>query len=232
MVRALQPPHRPLPKTTHLWWWQPNPTAKSWQWCRVYHQSHHTPNGTTFRHFGPLARFDHHHSADEPAHDPARAVLYLGSDLATSACEVFGDKAIAELCPAWRVCILTPTRKLAMFDLTAAGAAMAIGALPSLSDGNESRSLTQQWARAIYEDQPAEPAVTGVRYRSAYNNGAALALWDCENNIEVLPDRHGRLQDIPLTDKRVLSRLQIRMSQRRINVTTIPASACPICART
>jgi hypothetical protein len=40
---------------------------------------------------------------------------------------------------------------------------MAIGALPALGDGNEARSLTQQWARAIYEDQPAGPEITGMR---------------------------------------------------------------------
>ena len=42
---------------------------------------------------------------------------------------------------------------------------MAIGALPALSDGNEARSLTQQWARAIYEDQPAGPETTGIAGR-------------------------------------------------------------------
>ena len=47
---------------------------------------------------------------------------------------------------------------------------MAIGALPSLCDGNERRSLTQQWARAIYEDEPAGPDVAGIHYRSAYNH--------------------------------------------------------------
>ena len=54
-----------------------------------------------------------------------------------------------------------------MYDLAAEGAAMAIGALPALSDANEARSLTQQWARAIYEDQPAGPETTGIHYRSA-----------------------------------------------------------------
>ncbi|MGC2714942.1 MAG: hypothetical protein WA366_16315, partial [Pseudolabrys sp.] len=72
-------------------------------------------------------------------------------DLATSACEVFGDAGIAAICPNYRVAIIAPTTKLVMYDLAAEGAAMAIGALPALSDGNEARRLTQQWARAIYE---------------------------------------------------------------------------------
>jgi hypothetical protein len=49
-----------------------------------------------------------------------------------------------------------------MYDLDAKGAAMAIGALPSLGNGNEPRSLTQQWARAIYDEKPAGSAVTGT----------------------------------------------------------------------
>lgn len=85
-----------------------------------------------------------------------RRVLYVGEDLATSACEVFGDAGIAAICPNYRVAIIAPTITLAMFNLAAKGAAMAIGALPALGDGNEARSITQQWPRAIYEDQPAK----------------------------------------------------------------------------
>jgi RES domain len=112
----------------------------------------------TFRRYGPKARFDHQHPADPPVEDPTgRRVLYVGEDLATSACEVFGDAGIAAICPFYRVAIIAPTTTLAMFNLVAKGAAMAIGALPALGDGNEPRSLTQQWVRAIYEDKPAAP---------------------------------------------------------------------------
>ena len=75
-----------------------------------------------------------------------------------------------------------------MFDLAAKGAALAIDALPALGDGNEARSLTQQWARAIYKDQPAGPGITGIHYRSGYNSGQALALWDCDADVEVVRD--------------------------------------------
>jgi RES domain len=122
--------------------------------------------------YGPMARFDHHDRADPPVVDTTgRRVLYVGEDLATSACEVFGDAGIAAICTFYRVAIITPTTTLAMYDLAAKGAAMAIGALPALGDGNEARSLTQQWARAIYEDQPAGPEITGIHYRSGYNSG-------------------------------------------------------------
>ena len=168
MVRALGPPSRPLPKTGDktVWWWNPPQASARWWWCRVYHQGKYTPDGVTFRQYGPAARFDHHHPADPPVVDTTgRRILYVGEDLATSACEVFGDAGIAAICPNYRVAIIAPTTKLVMYDLAAEGAAMAIGALPALSDGNEARSLTQQWARAIYEDQPAGPKTTGIAGR-------------------------------------------------------------------
>jgi hypothetical protein len=213
-----------------VWWWAPNPNPARWQWCRVYHRSAQTPDGIAFRRYGPLHRFDHHRAADLPAEDPeSRRILYVGEDLATSACEVFGGAGIARVCPGWRVCIIAPIRKLAMFDLACKGAAMAIGALPSLADGNEKRSLTQEWARAIYEDQPAGPEATGIHYRSGYNNGRSLALWDCDRDVEVIHDARGQLQDLSLDDPRVLRRLQVQLPRRHINVTTVPASSCKRC---
>ena len=83
---------RPLPKASYHWSWEPRPEATRWQWCRVYHQSTHAPDGATFRGYGPKARLDHHHPAVPPIVDPSgRRILYVGVDLATSACEVFGE---------------------------------------------------------------------------------------------------------------------------------------------
>lgn len=184
----------------------------------------------TFRRYGPLARFDHHHEATPAAVDASgRRVLYVGADLATSACEVFGETGIAAICPRYRVSIVEPISPLTMFNLARTGAALRIGALPALSVGNERRALTQLWARAIYEDQPAGSAVQGVRYRSAYNDGISLALWDCDDDVRIV--RAGRLQDLPLDDPRVLQRLQVAMSQRGINVTTVSSDDCAVCRR-
>jgi RES domain len=232
MVRQLKSPKRPLPKAPYVWWWVPSPNAPRWRWCRVYHRGEHTPDGVTFRRYGPLHRFDHHHEADPPATDPdGRRILYVGEDLATSACEVFGEAGIAQVCPGWRVAIVAPARRLAMFDLAKKGAALAIGALPALADGNEARSLTQEWARAIYEDHPAGSEVTGIHYRSAYNGGESLALWDCDADIETITAGRGQRQDLALNDPRILCRLQVQLSQRHIHVTTVPAERCEKCAR-
>jgi hypothetical protein len=232
MVRALGPPPDPLPKAKRVWRWNPPAASARWWWCRVYHLGKHVPDGITFRRYGPKARFDHHLPADPPVVDKTdRRVLYVGEDLATSACEVFGEAGVAAICPCYRVAIIAPTTTLRMFDLAAKGAALAIGALPALGDGNEARSLTQQWARAIYKDQPAGPGITGIHYRSGYNSGESLALWNCDDDVEVVRDGGGHPQDIALNDPRILRRLQVQLRRRRINVTTVPSSECSECKK-
>jgi RES domain len=114
MVRKLGPPSRPLPKAKQVWRWNPPQPSARWWWCRVYHQGKYTPDGITFRRYGPTARFDHHQPADPPVVDTTgRRVLYVGEDLATSACEVFGDAGIAAICPNYRVAIIAPTTTVA-----------------------------------------------------------------------------------------------------------------------
>ena len=118
-----------------------------------------------------------------------------------------------------------------MFDLARKGAALAIGALPALADGSEARPLTQEWARAIYEDQPAGAEATGVRYRSAYNFGFSLALWDCDDGVEIVRGARGGLQDMALNDSRVFLRFQVQMRKRLIDVTTVSSADCTECKK-
>jgi len=197
----------------------------------VYHRSRHTPRGDTPRGFGPLARFDPHTPpAAAPGIDPqGRTVLYAGQDLATSACEVFGEAGEAQLCPAWCVTLLRPVRPLTLFDLTAPGSAMAIGALPSLADGPHPRPLTQAWARAVYEDDPTGGHVDGIRYRSAYNSGLALALWDSSGRVTAAQDAAGVEQDFALRHPSMLSRLETAMAPRHIVLTMTDSDDCPQC---
>ena len=234
MVRALGPPHGRSPRQqtkrsgggTHR-----RPLRGGGGVASTTKASTHPtalPSGST----GPAARFDHHHPADPPVIDTTgRRILYVGEDLATWACEVFGDAGIAAICPTYRVAIIASTTKLVMYDLAAEGVAMAIGALPALSDGNEARSLTQQWARAIYEDQPAGPETTGIHYRSGYNSGESLGLWDCDADVEVVHDDAGHLQGMALADPRILLRLEVELRWRQITVTTVPSSDCNECKK-
>ena len=181
--------------------------------------------------FGPLARFDHHTPpASDPALDPdGRSVLYVGGDLVTSAAEVFGEAGEAALCPRWRVAILRPVRPLRLLDLVVPGAAMAIGALPTLADGHHPRAVTQEWARAVYEDDPLGAHLDGIRYRTAYDGGVALVLWDSGRLVEVVASSSGEVQDFPVSDPRILARTTAGLNRRRVVVRTCGPDECPRC---
>jgi RES domain len=105
---------------------------------------------------------------------------------------------------------------------------MAIGALPALCDGNEKRDLTQQWARAIYEDQPAWRRVTGIRYRSAYNGGISLALWDISGQVRTVMTRR-RVADYALASRELLARVQTELAMRLISYELVAPADCPVC---
>ncbi|WP_235214972.1 RES domain-containing protein [Rhodococcus opacus] len=144
---------------------------------------------------------------------------------------VFGEAGVAALCPHWRITQVRPVRDIVTYDLTTPGALLAIGALPALAAGNEHRGLTQQWARAIYEDQPSATKVDGIHYRTAYNDDHALALWDCDNAITVAHDRTGQLLDLPLTHPRIHPRLLAALIPRHITITPTDETHCPNCQR-
>lgn len=154
-------------------------------------------------------------------------MLYVAENLVTGACEVFGEAGAATLCPRWRVGVVEPTRTLTLLDLEPEGAAMRIGALPALAQGDVSRPLSQQWARAIVEDQPAGPGISGVRYRSAYAGGGALALWDCPDTVRVIDT--GTPQDLPLRHPNVLRRLRVGLEDLELPVTLISTADCRQC---
>ncbi|MDQ2849072.1 MAG: RES domain-containing protein [Actinomycetota bacterium] len=138
--------------------------------------------------------------------------------LATSLCEVFGEAEHAALCPRWRVAALEPSTRLRLFDLCEPGSAMAIGALPALADAALPRSLTQGWARAIYEDQPARDEVAGIRYRSACNGGISLVLWNSANDVTTVHGTGGELTDVALSDPAMLTLVRAACTLRRITV--------------
>lgn len=203
MVTALRAPYRPIAGgRAWTWRWRDPTPAHPWYWCRIYHVSDHTPDGAAHRSFGPLHRLDHHLPASSGAaqHSPDdRSILYVAGTLATAFGEVFGDVRAAAVCPNHRVALVKPMSPISVLDLRGEGAAMRIGALPTLATGDYPRSRTQEWARAIYEDQPvARREVRGIYYHAAHSNGRALALWNTADDLEVVAAADGRSQDFAL----------------------------------
>lgn len=212
------------------WSWREPSRQAPWGWCRIYHQSPHTPDGVTHRSWGPLHRLDPHLPAasGEPGRCPdTRSVLYLAGNISTAVGEVFGDLTAAEVCPGYRIALLRPRRPIDVLDLRGQGAAMAVGALPSLGAGNHERTLTQQWARAIYEDQPCPVPIHGVYYPTAHSNGPALALWNTEGQVDTVRDRDGSPQDMALVDPRMWTRIVVAAVGMGLRASLVPR--CPLC---
>ncbi|WP_137873800.1 RES domain-containing protein [Rhodococcus sp. Q] len=105
---------------------------------------------------------------------------------------------------------------------------MAIGAVPSLAT-DENRELTQQWAQAIYEDQPAATKVEGIRYRTAYRGNYSIALWDCPDAVEMALDKEGQPLDIPLNVGRGRHLLLNVLVDSGISTTFIADADCKAC---
>lgn len=222
MVKALAAPSRPLPAGGDSRVWT---SADTTLWCRVYHVGPYAPEGDSPREYGPLARFDPQLAAadGEPrVNGPDRSVLYVGSSLETSACEVFGEAEIAQICSRWRIARLEPVKPLLLFDLTVEGSALAIGAKPMLADGDLARSLTQGWARAIYEDEPLGDHVDGIVYRSAYEGGESLVLWGSAGRLRVLDDQW-------FGEPAMFNRLTVAFARRLFHVEKIADTDCNEC---
>lgn len=232
MVAALGTPTRPLRGGLAWTWRWRDPTGRHpWAWCRIYHPSPHTPDGITHRTFGPLHRLDPHLPA--PGGAPrlcpdGRTVLYVAGNIATAIGEVFGDYPTAAVCPRYRIALLRPIAPLAVLDLRGQGTAMRIGALPSLATGDYPRPRTQQWARAIYEDQPVTGRrIHGIYYDAAHSNGPALALWNTESRIEAVHDARGGIQDFALADPRMWPRIVDAAVGLGMRADLVPR--CPQC---
>lgn len=190
---------------------------------RIYHQDDLTPSADVRRPFGPLLRFDHHTPPfDAPALCPAgRTVVYAAKTLRTCGGEVFGDADEATVCPHFHAAVIRPARSAVVQNVQKNGS-MLIGALPALGTADVPRAETQAWARAVYEDRPASPLVAGIRYTSAHDEGASVALWDTSPELVVV-------QDVPILDPAVFRRFLAAMREIQIEVSIATTDACVRC---
>jgi hypothetical protein len=230
VVAELGEPDRPLSGgRVWTWKWPTSLGKRGWQWCRIYHLSSHTPDGITHRAHGPLYRLDHHTPPpSSPDICPAgRTVLYVAGNLATGLGEVFGDVGEAAICPRFRIALVRPRTEIVVLDLRSEGAAMRIGALPSLATGAYARARTQAWARAIYEDQPARRTVRGIYYHAAHSNGRALALWNTDADVDCVRASSGEAQDFALADARVWPSVVVAVAE--LGMTAAQIDRCPKC---
>lgn len=70
--------------------------------------------------------------------------------------------------------------------------------------------------------------MSGVRYMSAYNSSASLALWDSEGHVRTVMRRRV-LNDYALGSLALLGRVTAELNKRRIDVRRIDPAACVLC---
>jgi len=187
VVEGPPPPRRPRsPLVCEL--------AAGTELVRIFEPGRHGATATSFRHYGPLHRFDHHDGGRSGAGvDAERGVYYAALRLSGCLVEVFGDDGIVET--AGRVVALPVLRRgVTLLDLRGRGA-MRAGTKAALAKVRD-RALTQAWARHFYEETGVYGRVDGLIYPNAHNDQAAILLFErARDALDCPPQRILDLQD-------------------------------------
>lgn len=201
MARISRPPSRRAQK-------QRPPAPKFWTLeagqtiVRLYDPSRFNVGPLTFRHFGPLLRFDHQIGQGsgmkrEPCADSERGILYAAPSLACCVAEVFGDMGTV-VAGEYRVALVEVTRDLRLLDLV--DEAMAAGTIAALS-ATEHHRKAQEWSRRFYGDAAYEQP-DGIYYRAAHNGEEAFAFYERAQDGLICPqDNTIALGDAALRDE-------------------------------
>ena len=149
---------------------------------------------TTFRHFGPLHRFDHHRNPVLlPAIDDERGILYAAFTLSCCMVEVFGDARVITT-GSKEVALLQLIRDVMLLDLRGSGS-MRAGTVAALSKDAD-RPLTQSWAQYFYDNDTLYRVIDGLIYSNAHNDEDAIALFErATESLTTLPTDRMRLDD-------------------------------------
>ena len=102
---------------------------------------------------------------------------------------------------------------------------MAIGAVGTLGSGDEKRELTQNWARAVYEDMPD---LHGVVYRGAHQGGLSIAVWE---RAGVLVPRPGIPADGLTLAGSLASRVKVALAPQHRLPVYLTAAECEHCRK-
>jgi RES domain len=160
---------------------------------RIFDPTSHSTQALTFRHFGPINRFDHQRIPVQGdsfaprvrAQDPERGIYYAGLTLSCCLVECFGDSGVIEL-KDQKVCRVQLTRDLTLLDLEDNGAMRAgsVAALAKVAD----RHLSQEWSRYFYEQTSLYGQVDGISFRNAHNDEEAIALYERAQSALICPN--------------------------------------------
>lgn len=182
---------------------------------RIYAPEPYKTKATTFREIGPVNRFDHQRAGPGGARrrDRGRGILYASRTMTCSVGEYFGDEGVVTLAGN-KVARLKVTSDLRVLDLRGT-AATGVGTTQAVGAGEGKRSVTQAWARYLY-DHPGLAAVHGLLYTSSHTGLDALALWERAKGEVTCP----RGDDWELSDSAV--RPDVEVAAHALHVPVIP----------
>lgn len=165
---------------------------------RIFDPTKYDAKAVTFRHHGPLRRFDHHRPAADgaPKDDLERGIWYGGFDLPGCIVEVYGDTGV--IVPGERLVATAEVRRdLVLLDLRGRGA-MRAGTVAA-SSKTADVALGQAWSRHFYEERAEYGEIDGLLYLNAHNDDRAVALYERARGALRCPkDRVVRLDDVAL----------------------------------
>jgi hypothetical protein len=151
---------------------------------RLYDPTKHGATALSFRHYGPISRFDH--QPEPRAEDPSRAILYVARTLSGCLVEIFGDAKLINV-GFWEVAFINCTRDLYLLDLRGANA-MRAGTLAAVCE-DSNRTISQAWSRYFYENSflyspVMGRSIDGLIFGNAHNDEDAVALYErCQSDF-------------------------------------------------
>ncbi len=144
------------------------------------------PTALTFRHWGPLGRFDHQRCTlpqdcdavrtCEPITDLERGISYFAPTISCCLVEVFGDTGIIQITD-HKIGLITPNCDLILLDIRNQGA-MRAGANEATLSKIPDRTTSQTWSRYFYEQPDIYTQIHGIIYGNAHNDEDAIALYE------------------------------------------------------
>ncbi len=140
---------------------------------RIFDPTKYNTQAITFRHYGPIGRFDHQRgSSSKPDFDSARGINYWGFSLSCCLVEVFGDTRVIDT-ENKEVALVELTTTIKLLDLRGSGA-MRSGIVSAIAKTAQ-RNLSQAWSSYFYEQYDE---IDGLLFNNAHNDEAAIALYE------------------------------------------------------
>lgn len=131
---------------------------------------------SSFRYFGPRARFDHQQRIKgKAAINPDRGVIYAGFSLTCCLVEIFAEDGTIEI-GQHELATIMVAKDLKLLDITTDHVWNAGASVASVMQGK--RGLTQAWGCHFYDDEATYGKVDGLIYTSANNGEKAIALYE------------------------------------------------------